>query len=719
MYCGTYPYLSDTGYGTEAAYNKNVFLSKLDTSVNQKRYVRIKLLDWQEQPIREIQGDIVTGSISKDGGSSVRRTATLSTQVSPNSYDINSLQMDYSVNKKIFLEVGIKNTTNMWSDYPILWFPQGVFFIKQASISSNADSVVALNLQLVDKMAMLNGLVGGMFPAPVILDSRNGVNEETGSEISEKVRIIDIIQELVHHYGNEPLNNIVIEDVPKRIKQKSSWCGDTPLYQTVLNTEHNSIDNPNYIYYLNDPNTIDPDNHIEVNTIQPYESAGYVITDFVYPGELTMNAGMTVTHALDSIKELLGNYEYYYDVYGVFHFNEIKNYLNTTFTTSVENSMKAKDYLFTRIPSETEYSFKNGENLMQISRSPQFENIKNDYVISGTQTLKGSSIKRPLTYHLVVDRKPNISKFNNIIFYKDPVDKLVKAFCVKGRDSLARPNTDSPTATMPLPHRLYVEKIKDKDTFKYQGYFWINGGWRESEIISLRYIDNFYKPQHWQTQLYLDAICSQYGEYSNAYAAELKALWPGTCHFKLGYSVVNNVKEEVIEEEIQDLHSASYYLDFLDTASAFGQYSVNNIGRRTIVSQNKKVNCLVEKQPSLCCFISTEDKDIENLKEECVKKFGLPWTQVPVSIYNHLTTAGFESGALNELKYQLYLHTSYQNSLSLSVVPNFWLEPNTCVTIEDTTTNTYGSYMVKSISLPLDVGSSMSVNCIENTSRTY
>jgi hypothetical protein len=43
---------------------------------------------------------------------------------------------------------------------------------------------------------------------------------------------------------------------------------------------------------------------------------------------LAINAGDTVVTMLDKLVNTLGNYEYFFDVNGVFHFREIKNYLN-------------------------------------------------------------------------------------------------------------------------------------------------------------------------------------------------------------------------------------------------------------------------------------------------------------------------------------------------------------------------------------------------------
>ena len=162
----TYPYLNN-GYETvNEQVVRREFLSKIDNFVNQKRYVKMTLLNWQEEPLKEIEGDISSGNMTLDGSeplkeiegdissgnmtldgsSSVRRTCTLTAAVDAGSYDVEDAEMDFSIDKKIFIEVGIKNYTDEYPEYPILWFPQGVFFIRDFGCNSSTSS--ALNITL-------------------------------------------------------------------------------------------------------------------------------------------------------------------------------------------------------------------------------------------------------------------------------------------------------------------------------------------------------------------------------------------------------------------------------------------------------------------------------------------------------------------------------------------------------------------------------------------
>jgi hypothetical protein len=50
------------------------------------------------------------------------------------------------------------------------------------------------------------------------------------------------------------------------------------------------------------------------------DTAGYKRTTLTYPGDLIVNAGSPVSQALDAIVKMLGEFEYFYDIYGRFVF---------------------------------------------------------------------------------------------------------------------------------------------------------------------------------------------------------------------------------------------------------------------------------------------------------------------------------------------------------------------------------------------------------------
>lgn len=194
------------------------FLFKIDCLQTRTQYIKIIILDWNERPIQEIQGMTTSGSINLDGKSAMRRTCNLSMFVpNENLSNITNINNLFSLNKKAYLEIGIKNTTNQYTQYPIIWMPLGTFIIINPSLSHNA-SGVTMSLQLKDKMCLLNGECGGVIPASTQFDEYDTI-DESGQYVVERPVIVQIIKEAVNHFGGEQLSKIILSDLDTRIKQ--------------------------------------------------------------------------------------------------------------------------------------------------------------------------------------------------------------------------------------------------------------------------------------------------------------------------------------------------------------------------------------------------------------------------------------------------------------------------------------------------------------------
>ena len=68
--------------------------------------------------------------------------------------------------------------------------------------------------------------------------------------------------------------------------------------------------------------TFEPDgkNFYTVAKIEHGDATGYRPTDLVYAGELISSIGESLTSILDKIKNMLGAFEYFYDINGRFIF---------------------------------------------------------------------------------------------------------------------------------------------------------------------------------------------------------------------------------------------------------------------------------------------------------------------------------------------------------------------------------------------------------------
>lgn len=735
-----YKYLQDPWYeDANGQKERRNFLALIDSFVNQKQYVKITLLNWSEEPLKEIEGELSSGTLSKDGSSSVRRTCQLSATVSRGEYDVEDGEMDFAINKKIFIEIGVKNYTDQYSEYPILWFPQGVFFISDFAITSSASSTVNISLTLRDKMCGLNGVVGGTFQSVTILDEVDTQNA-SGQFVSEKVLVYNIIQEVVHHFGGEDLNNIVIEDVPLRIKRVMKWAGDNPIWMVPAENTSAQAGNLWYSVELEEPSN-KPSGTLQIVN---GTDAGYIFDDFYYTDELIANAGETVTSVLDKLVQYLGNYEYFYDEFGVFHFREIKNYLNTTQAEVVVNDMDKNDYLVDTTTGKDVYTFSDDSNLVSISVTPSYGNIKNDYVIHGTRKMTNSDISYDVFYHLCIDKKPTPGNtYYDLLLFKEQSTELTKAIF---------PLSVPTEADLPQPGNFnLIYRTADTNSF----FYWEDDVYKEVEVVKYYPGENQegslgYTTKDWRTELYLQGLLAKnngtdaglyYSDLENDYtAAQSDDSWIGQIHRQVKRNRIDTdyyfEELEAFWPQIYDLENqkfyaeqedktlltsaltdGNYFLDFIDpSTSGLGEFSISNIGRRMDVVNNEDINCLFQPDIPDIVFLNIDDDDFLEKRQECQLK-GQPFTQVRGDVYSGFYTGGYKNGAFDQVKYELYLHTNYQKTLSLTSLPVFYLEPNSRATINDKSTNTYGSFMIKTLSIPLGPGNMMATTASETFER--
>lgn len=423
-----YPYLQDKD-----------FLKEIDKIFLQERYVKITLLDFQtEKKIKNLEGVITGGSLSKDGSSAARVSCSLNCTVNGFEYDMYTTKADYSIGKKIFLEIGVKNDTGNYKDYPILWFPQGVMIITEFSMSAASTGALSISIKLKDKISLLDGTIGGMLPATTRFDQTLDIVK--GQQVEKKVPVRQIIQEAVNHFGGEQYSNILVDDVPEKARRALKWSDSTPLWiiwqDVIIN---NQVERQYEVRRQDDLATVNPGRYGGRCFKSGYD-VGYVYEDFVYDKELTLDAGSTVTQLLDTLKQWLGNYEYFYDEFGVFHFQEIKNYLNTSKSTyEWTKNFSDEDYSYDPVGGDVVYLFSDSSNITSFSVSPQYQNIKNDYVIIGKSGNNGGNI----IYHFAIDNKPRLNEkgYSNILVYKDTVTNNY---------TLAAPQILTSTETLPI-----------------------------------------------------------------------------------------------------------------------------------------------------------------------------------------------------------------------------------------------------------------------------
>lgn len=668
------------------------FLLKMDKEHLKEQYVKITALDWLENPIKDIQGIVTGGAINLDGSSSVRRTCNLSAYIEKAEYaNVTNLDNLFSINKKIYLEVGYKNITDEYSQYPIIWYPQGTFVMINPSISHGIDGS-SLSVQLKDKMCLLNGECGGVIPASTQFDQYDTIDED-GNWITLKPIIIQIIRELVNHYGGEQLGKIIISDIPNRIKKVMKWTGSSPIY--LINEKNSYRLTTNY-----------GETSGKTYTMYSYgEDIGYVYTDFYYPSELIGNPGDNVCTILDKIKNTLGNFEYFYDIDGNFRFQEKKNFLNTTQATIELDNLTKDDYILDMGKGKTVYNFTDSSIFTSFSNSPQFNMIKNDFIVWGIRKSANDN-DIPIRYHLAIDEKPKIGNTYDCFFYEDPDDELIKAKVPIKYRNFAELNKNAGAAG------IFYMTEDDKKIYKWDG--------DKQQYVVIDIGLSKVKTTDWRTELYLQGVEAEpLGTNSNYYYTELLNEWPKLYNIQKGNDNIN--KEAVYtggfyDEVLKTPSDIDYFLDFIDSTAAISKFSISNIGRRSIVINDNDINCVFEPTIPDFIIIETDQDDTEERRKECERK-GQNYIQVDTAIFNLLAMGGSSNSAYNKVRELLYQYTSYNESISIQSIPIYHLEPNIRIGVQDVESDIYGDYIISNISIPLDVNGTMSINATRAVER--
>ena len=632
----------------------NILLEKLVNEKIQTTYAKIITYSFDEKPLSSIEGRVSGGSIQANGASAVRRTLSLSMIAKPEIANIEDLDNEIAINKKVKVYIG-----RLAGD-EIMWFNCGFYVISSASVNQST-SGWTISISGKDKMALLDGTAGGTLPTAVTFHE---IFEDLGDG-NYKIdypTIYQIIQEAVNHYGEIPLHDIIINDLEKVAKVLIKYIGGKPIYFAE-----------NYASFAYAEDAV----HTQKYTYG--QDVGYEFTAFTYPGELVLAAGATVVNLLEKICQILGNYEYFFDLDGRFIFQEKKNYLNTVSPIAY---LVPQDYIQS-YSTEAAYEIKDSDTLVSLTRSPRYEDIKNDFVVWG-KNASGVDIH----YRLVIDEKPVLNK------------------CKK-----------------------YMWSVVDT----------------AGDVINYLYTDTNTKPteakelvaspcEEWREEIYRNALERQAQVQSTEpYDAEMLAFWrllydPDNKDWVYAdYPEYNHWNPSVRE----DPASLVFWIDFIDTTSEVGKYAVSQIGRRMKVVNNDNIKILFTKQIPPIVFIpdyqevadlleieyTNAEDAAEKVREYCAANETNYFFQLSPQVESSFVHSSTGPSAFDEIRNLLYQYLIYNTTISISCLPRYWYEPNNMIYLENRENGIQGNYVITQYSLPLTYNGTMSITMTQALTR--
>ena len=641
------------------------FLQELDSQHLRTTYAKIILLSFDEKPLKEIQGQITSGSMSVNGSSAVRRTINLTMLASLENSNIMNIDNEIAINKKVKIFIGLKNTLNKYTNHDIIWFPLGVYILSSANVSRNTNGW-SISLSGKDKMCQLDGTCGGVLPATTIFHDKQIQNDD-GTITTLYPTIYQIIFEAVNHWGGEIAENIVISDIDEEIKLLLRYIGEDPIYF-----------DSNYTQISFTP--ITGDNVIIKRT---NDDVGYEMVPFTYPGELVLKAGDTVVTLLNKIKELLGNYEFFYDVWGNFVFQEIKNYLNKP---SHLKELVESDYTRSYNNRKYLYDLTSFDTTTAITISPKYDNIKNDFYVWGQRTT--GKIKTDICYHLVVDKKPLLKlAATKMWIYEAKTETDVKPLIYRFGDQ-------APT-DVDLSQWTLIKEVPKSDEWREELY-------RTSLVAqSVGSVSNtYYGADEWDMQGQIMM--------NNYYDSELLA------HWRELYDPCNEDWENGWNPDVANHpEKLNYWLDFIDSSAEIGKYSVNQIGRRTKVINDTNIKSIYNKEVPDIVFVNSSESNLIAQYAGIGQKYFL----LRPDYCSLFVTSSTGASCFDRIRELLYQNLSYNTTISLSCLPKYYMEPNNIIHVEDIKTGINGNYQITQFSLPLTYNGLMNITATEVLQR--
>ena len=606
----------------------------------------------------------------------------------------------------------------------ILWFPLGVYVITNPSLSHNTGSA-NISLNLKDKMCLLNGEVSGGLPTSITFHEYDQVigevvcttnpktnkdlplNEYTiyhfgnkyykwtrkygwedsdGSEIGTIAHIpqliYDIIQTVVIRFGNESPSKVVINDVPRELKQLVRWTSSKPLYHNTATGQYTTDE----LFLVTEG---------VWRTFNFNEDVGYVFTDFVFPGQLISNIGDTVTSVLDKIIGQLGNYEYFYDIDGNFVFQEKRNYLNTSYLPNEIANDVQRYYLENNYKKDNDgvitlnnnslcilgrdnykvdfygdqksiYTFDQDNKLVSsYSNTPSYTGVKNDYHIWGKNN-DGYAIH----YHLVVKDKPKNFTSRNVVF---------------------------------------LTKERDPDT--YSGMIRLA---KEGENGVP------YTPNDWRAELYLQGLeIQQGGGRPDIYQQELLDLFDMIYEWGYYDNTQTWIPQGRFKADItQRPNDLQYFMDYLEPTDNLYSVSVDDIGTKIYSYQQEKIIRLYDNEvPDYVLIDESMDNDYEYMVMDKCDAEGQPHSVIDKELYANLAIGTRGYSAQETVRNFLYQYTNYNEQISLQCIPIYYIDVNRRITVKDKKTGINGDYIINSITMPLSPSSMMNITATRALNR--
>ena len=169
---------------------------------------------------------------------------------------------------------------------------------------------------------------------------------------------------------------------------------------------------------------------------------------------------------------------------------------------------------------------------------------------------------------------------------------------------------------------------------------------------------------------------------------------------------------------VRNPNDLKYFFDYLEPSDNLFDCSVDAIGQKIHSYQQDSIKKLYNLDvPNIILIdVNMDSNEKEKLVTKCENE-GQSKAYVDHNIYSKIAIGTVGYTAQEVARDLLYRYTDYMESITIQNVPIYYIEPNTRITVYDQKSGIHGDYIIKSISLPLDAGSTMSISATRALER--
>ena len=416
------------------------------------------------------------------------------------------------------------------------------------------------------------------------------------------------------------------------------------------------------------PYVIPQGSNVRVAIIAVLELAGftrYVVDEcpIDVPNDIRVDVGGTVYQLLTALRDILPNYQIYFDVDGVFHYTLIPSGKN-------EQIMVDDDIW--------------NVNLIDYQKSTNFESLKNSIEVFGkTHDIKnygGQSSASGDTYSITLSSVNSLYR-NTKIGFNTSVDvgdtKNLSVTIANGTVTYPIRNEDGTTP-----------KFNEEDTYYVVKYVYGIDHW---EFVNVQDVEN---PNvaviSDDTYIVTDSSVT---EYTDGMTYTFKTPSSGCDSVYLPYFQINSLDKIEIKNTVKLRNDMVYTLKYFEASLYEEEKYFQFMGEITPYAQIK------EENPDSPFYVGGTVGEIRQV--------------LSGGDYDNIYTSDL---AMERAKWELYRLCRLQDNVTLNCIPIYWLDVNWLVEI--TLPNKYGEeetekYIIKSINIGSGVGATMSVTMMK------